>query len=171
MSNSSVDELLALKRAAANEIIDVEEPSVKLVIFMLGERFFAFRGQFVKEILPGTETLFFVPGMPASVEGVINVRGDIESVIRLQPLLQLPAGREKARGSLLLAQASGMHTGVRVDELVDVVDVPVSQLKNPPESLPDTLRPYVSALLDFQGKAIAVLDAEKVFNDYQEGLG
>jgi len=171
MTDTSVDELLALKREAANEVVDVDEPSVKLVVFALDERYFAFRGQHIKEVLPGSERLFLVPGMPASVQGVINVRGDIVSVILLHELLQLRASRDSQAGSILLGEASGMHTGLRVDSLLDVVDLPLSQLKNPPESLPEALRPYVEALVDFAGKAVALLDIEKVFADYQEGLG
>ncbi|SFB87841.1 purine-binding chemotaxis protein CheW [Marinospirillum celere] len=171
MSNSPVDELLALKREAANEIVDVDEPGVKLVVFALGERYFAFRGKFIQEILPGSETLFYVPGMPASIQGVINVRGDIASVILLQELLQLQASRDNQQGPILLGHASGMHTGIRVDELLDVMDLPMSSLKPVPDSLPESLKPYVAALLDFKGKAVALLDIEKVFQDYQEGLG
>ena len=82
MSDSPLEHILS-QRLGHQEIIDVDEPVIKLVIFSLGEQHFAFLGEAIKEVLPGTETVFFVPGMPASVEGVINVRGDIESVIQL----------------------------------------------------------------------------------------
>lgn len=172
MTPNHLDELLARKREAAREVVNVDEATVKLVIFELGERFFAFRGEAIREVLIGSERLFFVPGMPASVEGVINVRGDIVSVILLYSLLQLDSTQPKTSGSsLLLAEASGMQTGVRVDSLLDVVDWPLSQLKQPPESLPEGLQPYVEALFHFSDKAVALLDIDKVFADYQEGLG
>ena len=171
MSKTRLDELLEIRREASNEVVDVDEPSVKLVIFALGERFFAFRGEFIREVLQGSEPLFFVPGMPASIEGVINVRGDIESVILLHQLLQLAAPQDLSSSSILLSRAAGLHTGVRVDELVDVVDLPTSQLQPPPESLPESLRPYVAALIDFSGKPVALLDIEKIFADYQAGQG
>ncbi|MDR5898496.1 chemotaxis protein CheW [Halomonas vilamensis] len=171
MSTTNADQLLALKQEAANAVVDVNEPTVKLVIFALSDRFFAFRGEFVKEVLPGDERLFYVPGMPSSVQGVINVRGDIESVILLNALLHLHEPEKVVSGSILLAKASGMRSGIRVDELLDVADLPLSQLQHPPESLPEALRPYVAALVDFSGKPIALLDIEKVFVDYQAGLG
>lgn len=169
---SELDELLAKKKEASREVVNVDEPHVKLVIFALGERFFAFRGQAVREVLAGSEPVFLVPGMPASVEGVMNVRGDIVSVILLHALLQLDSSHLKpAESSLLLAQASGMETAVRVDRLLDVVDWPESQLKPPPESLPAALRPYVAALFQYADKAVALLDIDKAFADYQQGLG
>ncbi len=171
MSSPSVDELLAIKQEAAQAVINVDEPLVKLVIVSLAGRFFAFKGELIREVLPGDEPLFFVPGMPASVEGVINVRGDIESVILLQALLQLPATKKSNKTSLLLAKTSQMQTGIRVDQLVDVIDWPLNQLQNPPESLPEALKPYVSALLDFFGKPVALLELEKLFSDYQAGKG
>ena len=171
MSTTSADELLAMKQEAASTVVDVEEPNVKLVIFTLGDKYFAFRGEFVQEVLPGNERLFYVPGMPASVQGVINVRGDIESVILLHALLQLTEPEKTIPSSILLTKASGMKSGIRVDELLDVVDLPLSQLRNPPESLPENFRPYVAALVDFAGKPVALLDVEKVFSNYQAGLG
>ncbi|WP_162299659.1 chemotaxis protein CheW [Marinospirillum perlucidum] len=171
MSNTSVDELLARKAEAVDEIVDVDEPLVKLVIFALDERFFAFKGEFIKEVIPASEPLFFVPGMPASLQGVINLRGDIESVILLQGLLQLTGGSESSGGSILLGEAAGIRTGIRVDRLLDVVDLPESLLQATPESLPEALQPYVDALFEFQGKAVTLLDLEKVLDAYQQGWG
>jgi len=174
MSESQLDQLLAQQHNNEQEIIDVDEPVIKLVIFSLGEYYFAFPGLAVKEVLPGDETVFFVPGMPASVEGVINLRGDIESVIRLHALLQLPSTDEKNAlqlSSILLARGTAMHSGLRVDRLLDVVDIAESQIQPPPEALPEYLRPYVTGLLDFTGLAVAVLDIDAIFAAWQKGQG
>ncbi len=95
MSDSQLEQVLRQRQNSHQDIVDVDEPVIKLVIFSLGEQHFALAGESVKEVLPGTETVFFVPGMPASVEGVINVRGNIESVIQLHALMQLPNTVEK----------------------------------------------------------------------------
>ena len=171
MDKPGIDELLAIKQEAARSVVNVDEPVIKLVIFALGERYFAFKGEWVREVVPGNHPLYFVPGMPASVEGVLNVRGTIESVIVLEPLLQLPEVKRGNKSSILLAKTPELHSGIRVDELIDIVDLPLAQLQTPPESLPETLKPYVSALLSFSGQAVILLDLEKVFADYQAGSG
>lgn len=174
MSESQLDAILAQHQFRDDDIVDVEEPTVKLVIFNLGEHSFAFVGAAIREVLPGNEPVFFVPGMPASVEGVMNVRGDIESVIRLHTLLNLAGNQEVKKtpsASILLGEGAGMHSGLRVDQLVDVVDVPQNQIQATPETLPESLRPFVDGLLEFRGLAVAVLDLDKLFTAWQRGQG
>ncbi len=174
MGDSQLGHVLTPRQAHQQEIIDVDEPVIKLVIFSLAEQYFAFAGEAIKEVLPGTEAVFFVPGMPASVEGVINVRGDIESVLQLHTLLQLPNTLAKNTAHLttiLLARGKQMHSGLRVDRLLDVVDIPQSQVQAPPDALPEYLQAYVTGLLQFGELAVAVLDIEAVFNAWQSGRG
>lgn len=172
MSDSQLDSLLAQRQATDREIVDVDEPTVKLVIFSLDERYFAFSGVAIREVLPGSEPVYFVPGMPPSVEGVMNVRGDIESVIGLYSLLQLSGRIENtSRSSILLGRGGQMHSGLRVDQLLDVVDVVQSQIQEPPESLPAHLQPFVTGLLQFKGKAVALLDLDAVFTAWKRGQG
>lgn len=176
MSNSQLEQILNQRQTHQQAIVDVDEPVIKLVIFSLSEQHFAFISDAVKEVLPGTEAVFFVPGMPDSVEGVINVRGDIESVIKLHSLLQLPDTLEKTTlhlTSILLArsQQTQMRSGLRVDRLLDVVDLAQSQIQPPPEALPEYLKAYVTGLLQFAGLAVAVLDIDALFGAWQKGQG
>ncbi|MDY0248853.1 MAG: chemotaxis protein CheW [Pseudomonas sp.] len=174
MSNSQLEQILSQRQMHQQAIIDVDEPVIKLVIFSLDEQHFAFAGDAVKEVLPGTEAVFFVPGMPDSVEGVMNVRGDIESLIQLHTLLQLPNIREKSAlhlTSILLARGKQMRSGLRVDRLLDVVDIPQSQVQPPPDALPEYLQTYVTGLLQFSGLAVAVLDIDALFSAWQKGQG
>lgn len=168
----TLETILAARQSGTKDIIDVDEPVVKLVMFSLGERDFAFLGESVREVLPGNEPVYFVPGMPLAVEGVMNVRGDIESVIGLHTLLQLKNQGDQTRHSaILLAKGKTMHSGLRVDCLLDVVDIPESQIQPPPESLPEHLNQFVTGLLQFKQRAIAVLDLDKVFAAWQGGQG
>ena len=172
MSESQLEQILAQQRDTG--IIDVDEPMIKLVIFRLAEQYFAFVGSAIKEILPGTETVFFVPGMPSSVEGVINVRGDIESVIQLHSLLQLPYTLEKnslSSSSLLLAHGQQIQSALRVDQLLDVVDVMASLVQPIPEAFPEHLQAYVSGLLELNGLVVALLNIDTVLYAWQQGQG
>ncbi|HKM38040.1 MAG TPA: chemotaxis protein CheW [Thiopseudomonas sp.] len=174
MTESQLDQLLAQQQNKQQTIVDVDEPMIKLVVFSLGEYHFAFPGTAIKEVLPGDEQVFFVPGLPTSVEGVINLRGDIESVIGLHALLQVPSPDYKNAmhaTAILLAHNTQMRSGLRVDRLLDVVDVTESQIQLPPESLPEHLQPYVTGLLEFTGLAVSVLDIDAVFAAWQKGQG
>jgi purine-binding chemotaxis protein CheW len=167
---SGLDKILSLRREASAEIVNVDEPTVKLVIFELGGEWFAFPGEAIREILPQVD-IFFVPGCPSSLEGVINVRGDIESVIRLAELLGKPITEASATSSILRGQGGGMHSGIRVDRVVDVLDVVQSAIQPPPATLPEHMRRIVSGLMRHQGTPVAILDLNRIFEDYHRGLG
>ena len=105
MSETTLDQALTQRLDAQKEIVNIDEPLVKLVIFALGDDQFAFLGEGIHEILTKVD-VFFVPGCPPSLEGVINVRGDIESVIRPHDLLHLPASRRTTPQLSCLAAAT-----------------------------------------------------------------
>ncbi|MGM0544218.1 MAG: chemotaxis protein CheW [Pseudomonadota bacterium] len=157
------------------QIIDVDEPTQAYVVFRLAGQRFALPGVDVSEILPGEHPVYFVPGLPASTEGVIHLRGAIESVIHWHRLLDVSPPDTQPHGSmLLLVTTSAMSSAVRVDQLDDVCDIPDSAIKPPPETLSATLRPYVHGLWqseDDHSTAVAVLDALALFNAYQSGSG
>lgn len=169
---TTLDQVLTQRREAKQEIVNVDEAQIKLVIFALADQFFAFPGERIREILAEAE-VFFVPGCPASLEGVINVRGDIESVIRLHDLLRLPTPDSTSQrgSSILLGRSSAMRSGIRVEQVIDVVDLPASRIQPPPTSLPEHLRPIVTGVLQFNELPVAVLDLEVIFADYARGLG
>lgn len=170
MTETNLEQILAKRQLARKEIVNVDEPVIKLVIFALGDDWFAFHGERIREIL-AKATLYFVPGCPASLEGVINVRGDIESVIRLNELLQVPVPEAGRQPAILLGSGAAMNSGISVDAVIDVIDIPQSLIQPPPANLPEQLRPYTSGLLHFKEKAVTVLNLEQIFSQYVQGLG
>jgi purine-binding chemotaxis protein CheW len=169
-NNNNLDKMLSLRRERSSEIVNVDEASVKLVIFELAGDWFAFQGENISEILPGVD-VFFVPGCPASLEGVINVRGDIDSVIRLSELLGKPLTDTTAASSILRGHSKSMRSGIRVDRVIDVLDVVQSAIQPPHASLPEHMRHIVTGFMKHQDKPVALLDLERIFEDYRNGLG
>lgn len=167
---SGLDKILSLRHDASANIVNVDEPIVKLVIFELDGERFAFSGDAISEIMPAVD-VYFVPGCPSSLEGVINVRGNIESVIRLAELLGKPATDPAPSSSILRGQGGGMHSGIRVDRVVDVLDVVQSAIQPPPTTLPEHMRHIVSGLIRHQDTPVVILDLDRLFEDYQRGQG
>lgn len=166
----TLDQALLMRSEASQEIINVDEPVIKLVIFELGGEWFALPGEAIREILPQVD-VHFVPGCPPSLEGVINVRGDIESVIRLSELLGKPLAEPAAASVILRGVGGGMRSGIRVDRVVDVLDKVQSAIQPSPATLPEHLRHIVSGLTQHQSNPVVILDLNRIFEDYQRGLG
>lgn len=137
----------------------------------LQDRHFAFHGCRIREVIDGHSEVFYIPGMHESVEGVMNLRGDIQSVLNLNDLLHLPRSDGPAAGrAILLGQGADMLSGIRIDELLDVTDVAQSQLKPPLDSLPAHLKPLVSGLLEYRGLPVVLLDLDLVLHAWQQQL-
>ena len=166
---ATLDQILSLRRDKAGPVIDVDEPTVKLVIVSLGDRWFAFHGEKIKEVLADCP-VYYLPGCPSSLEGVINVRGDIESVIRLHALLGLPEPVAGLPSRILLGQAATMRSGIRVDRVEEVMDVNESAILPPPHTISEDLRPLVLGIVSFRDHLSHLLDLDRLFEDYRLGL-
>ncbi|NVZ08527.1 chemotaxis protein CheW [Allochromatium humboldtianum] len=169
-------EILERRRSGEKELVEVDAPTVKLVVFAIGERLQALPGAQVGEILP-LSTIHFVPGCPPALEGVISVRGDITSVIRLGDLLGIEHGASGRQGAILLAQGSlevggePMRSGLRVDRVVDVLDVVEDSLQPVPDTLPESLRRAARGVFQLQERSVLLLNLDALFQDYLSGAG
>ena len=72
-----------IKKRKDQTHINIDEELVELVFFKLLDHFYAIFGTDAKEILPLLR-INQIPGAPANILGVINVRGDIESVLDIK---------------------------------------------------------------------------------------
>ena len=157
-SDLILDELKNRRRA--KEVVDVEEERVKVVIFICGGNRYAFYGADIREILP-TSDISWVPCLPDYLPGLINVRGDIESVIDIRHFL----GEERVdHGKHLIAMAvqGDFHSGVMIDSIQDVVDVPLSTIHPPLATLNGAARDLAIGEIEYGGEIVTLLDVEKL---------
>jgi len=145
----------------SRSITDVDEPMVKLVVFSLAGGLYAFPGANVLEILPA-EGISPIPGTPDCIPGLITVRGDIESVIDLRRVLELPAPADDP-AQILLATGGDVRSGVLIDGVEDVVDIPRGSILPPPRNLDRQLRELVAGELERDGSSVTLLDPAGVF--------
>lgn len=143
------------------KVADVDEPVFKIVIFSLSGDRYAFAGTSVLEILP-VEEVSPIPGTPSCILGLIVVRGDIESVVNLRSVLGLPEDAER-EGTIVLASSGTVRSGILVDEVADVVDVPQRSILTAPSNLDAAAREFVAGQLEHEGRNITLLDLEKIF--------
>src|SRR5881394_2557646 len=89
----------------------------------------------VKEIIE-YNTLTRVPGMPASVRGVINLRGRVVPVIDLAMRFTLPESVITARSSIVMVEIGAGETaiviGIITDSVSKVMDLDAEQIQAPP---------------------------------------
>lgn len=102
-----------------------------------------------------------VPGVPAFVAGIANIRGHIVSVLDLGALMGL-GGLESESGAMLVVDNAGGSIGMHVEAIGEVVELPMSQLNPIPSSMSLEHQEY------FQGvfhDGTALLDVRKLLAD------
>lgn len=142
----------------------IEENIVQLIVFRLGDENFAIPIEDVREIIRGSPVTP-VPGASASVEGVINVRGEIAAAIDLRVRFGLPPRKEsKPKHIVITAQGKNLFA-LLVDEVVEVLRISGDEIKPPPDIAARLERDCVKGVVAREGRLIVLLDLEKALAD------
>lgn len=132
-----------------------------IVGFRVGRETFGVPIALVHEIVRVPE-ITAVPDAPGCVEGVINLRGKIVSIIDLRKRF----GERKIQGSkknrILVAEVEGKLVGLVVDAASEVLKIPVSEVEAPPSTLEDGDSNYVTGVGKLNGRLILLIDLNKV---------
>ncbi|AEC52045.1 purine-binding chemotaxis protein [Pyrococcus sp. NA2] len=107
---------------------------IQVVAFRLGNEEFCLeisKVREIKEMMPITR----VPNAPDFVEGVINLRGQITTVINLKKLLGYYDDEDLSNKKIIIAEVNGEIVGVIVDSVSDVITLTEDQIEQPPKTL------------------------------------
>lgn len=90
-----------------------------LLVFRIGHGRYAFRANEVTEVAKQSK-LAPVPGAPASIAGVVQVRGEIRPVYDLQNQLGIAGSANVSEGEIILMRVGDRQFGVRVDAVEEI---------------------------------------------------
>ncbi len=150
------------RRKEREAVVDVEEETVKAVIFSLCGDLYAFYGESVKELMPSL-AVYYVPGSPDFIPGVINIRGQIESVLNINRFLGLPEAPNARNSRIAVAEKDGIRSGVLVDSVEDVADIPINSIRPPLGTLPPSIKEFVSGAFMYHNNLVILLDIGRIF--------
>jgi purine-binding chemotaxis protein CheW len=141
--------------------------SAKYLTFALGQELLALGILRVKEIV-GYREPTGVMRMPAHIRGVINLRGAVIPIIDLDVRFGREAREVGKRSCILIVEAElngEKHTlGVVVDAVNEVLSIAESDVGPVPEFGGSIRAHFLSGLVRNQGRFIALLEADKVFD-------
>jgi len=137
-----------------------DETVVRLVVFRVGSLVCAAAADGVREILPLLPAIR-IPGAPAAVAGLVNVRGSLVTVVDGWRALGQPTPGEEVGGSTVLLEVGAQRRplGFTVDEVLDLMTLSGTQLEQR-QSLPGLDAKLVRAVGRRNGQVVVVLDTE-----------
>ena len=105
-----------------------------------------------------------VPDAPDYMEGVINLRGKIVSVIDLRKRLGEKKVTTSRRNRILVVEHKGRLSGLIVDSATEVLKIPASDVEPSPTTLQEGRLNCVTGLSKYKGRLIVLLDMTRVLD-------
>jgi len=134
------------------------------LVFSLYEREFAVKA----EAIQGVERPVYitpVPNVVSWVQGVINLRGAIASVVNLRAFLGLEQIPSDARTRFLSLQSNEMVICLTVDSVSDMLQIPLAAIVSGsvrPTTIPQWIAPYASTYAVIGNRVIVLLDVTRL---------
>jgi purine-binding chemotaxis protein CheW len=110
-----------------------------------------------------------VPDAPDYMEGVINLRGKIVSVLDLRKRLGETQVAPNKRNRILVVEHKGRLSGLIVDSASEVLKIPGTDVEPPPTEFLEGGLNCVTGLGKYQGRLIVLLDMPKLLEASTSG--
>jgi|GEM_PF-665792 len=164
---ASYNERETLKKRAdefSKSISEIEATgeNMSVVMFRVGNEDYAVD---VKYILQTQKLKYIakVPSTPEFIAGVMNLGGTIMPVIDMR--LFIGAKRDIRRENpVLIVDINKNRMGAIVDEIKDVVVIPLNDVKPPLESISEDKRQYIYGETIINDRVVVILKAEELFS-------
>lgn len=137
--------------------------SKQFCTFFINGLFFGVEVLKVQEVIRYQE-MTSVPLASRTIQGLINLRGQIVTAIDLRRRLDLPArGADQLPMNVVVRTDDGA-VSLLVDEIGDVVEIHDDVRERPPETLRGTARDLVTGVYKLKERLLLILDTEKTVN-------
>ena len=154
--------LKARARALAREPeqVDATRECLDVVEFRLASETYAIESAFVREVYP-LRDFTPVPGAPPFVLGIVNVRGQILSVIDLKRFFDLPGRGLGQLNQVIIIRRDRMEFGILADAILGTRSILRSAIQPP---LPTVTGIGAEYLRGITGNHEIVLDVERILS-------
>jgi purine-binding chemotaxis protein CheW len=132
-------------------------PTIHAVIFRIGALICAAPAGIVREILPRLAATR-IPGVNDAVEGLVNVRGTLLTVLDGHALLQ-QARRPDDEGAIMVLDVGPRRYGLGVGQVLDFLELPAQAIAERAD-LPGVDRRLVKAVGVRDGQHFVLLDID-----------
>ncbi len=167
----NIDDLISRLEEKEKEstIIYADEETEQVVIFELSGHIFAFPGKNVSEILP-YDSITTLPGLPHQFLGFITLRGSVEAVLDPRKILNLSIGETGTANRILISTNEEYTIGLWVDAVLDVADIPKSNMRPPLKTFDAIKAEFITGEFDYKDRHIVYLSISRFFASLQTAV-
>ncbi len=137
---------------------------VQWVTFKLADETYGINVMQVQEVLRISE-IAPVPGAPHYVLGIINLRGNVVTVIDTRIRLGLPTAEVTDSTRIVIIETARHVVGILVDCVAEVVDVATSEVESAPNVGSDESANYIHGVASRDNELLILVDLNKLLTD------
>lgn len=142
----------------------VNDPVIQLVTFRLADETYGINVMHVQEVLRITE-IAPVPGAPSYVLGIINLRGNVVTVIDTRLRFGLPTTETDDSSRIVIIETEDQVVGILVDSVAEVVELHQSEIDSAPNVGNDESSRYIQGVANREDDLLIVVDLNKLLTE------
>ena len=146
------------------EFVNNEEEDTqkgKFLTFTLGKETYGIDIKHVIEII-GIQQITEVPQLPEYIRGIINLRGQVLSVIDIRRFFDLPVKGLSNLNRVLVIETPEMEVGMLADAILGVRLIPPNQIQPTLPTLTGIRAQYLKGVTN---EGLVILDVKKIVTD------
>jgi len=143
---------------------EIHSDTVELASFYIGEALCGMDILKVQEINKLIE-MTRVPQAPEYVLGILNLRGEIVTIVDLGKKLGLKSTGMSDKMRNIIVNSNGEHIGLMVEKISDVIQAELEKVEAPPANIGGVQGKYFTGVFKTEDRLIGILDVEKVLEE------
>ncbi|HSG51605.1 MAG TPA: chemotaxis protein CheW [Rheinheimera sp.] len=143
---------------------DAADIVLQWVTFKLQEETYGINVMQVQEVLRYTE-IAPVPGSPDYVLGIINLRGNVVTVIDTRSRFGLEPAEVTENSRIVIIEAEKQVIGILVDSVAEVVYLKSSEIDTAPNVGTDESARFIQGVSNRDGELLILVDLNKLLSD------
>ena len=142
---------------------------IDLACFSLGDKLFAVDIMRIREILV-PQKLSPLPCASDLLEGVINLRGSVIPVMSMRRKFGMTTGENIPAGKLLIVSLVKQLLALAVDDVMEVISVPVADIKPPIQMASGVGMEFVLGVCLLDNRVFMILDIDSLLCTHSTAL-
>lgn len=142
-------------------------PVNQWVTFRLGDETYGVNVMQVQEVLRITE-IAPVPGAPDFVVGIINLRGNVVTVIDTRKRFGLYPKDPDDASRIVIIEAENQVIGILVDSVAEVVELRANEIESAPTVGSEESSRYIQGVTSRNGELLILVDLNRFLSDEEK---
>lgn len=143
---------------------DPNDEVLQWVTYRLDEETYGINVMQVQEVLRYTE-IAPVPGAPDYVLGIINLRGNVVTVIDTRSRFGLPPSDITDNTRIVIIESDEQVVGILVDSVAEVVYLRSSEIDSAPNVGTEESAKFIQGVSNRSGQLLILVDLNKLLSD------